>query len=111
MVQLNQCLGDSGLFRKARPDPMLLEFDIGLAKPVSRSVRLNGFATCLRLEEVYWKVLADMAGINKCTVNALLSNVDMEVHLRYGGVKNFSGLIRVVCMVHLLTLGRLQHST
>jgi len=31
-----------------------------------------------------------------------LSYVDREVHLRYGGVKNFSGLVRVVCVVHVL---------
>jgi hypothetical protein len=31
-----------------------------------------------------------------------LSYIDREVHLRYGGVKNFSGLIRVVCVAHLL---------
>ncbi|KIH81987.1 hypothetical protein UCMB321_4292 [Pseudomonas batumici] len=103
-------VGSSGCLRKTRVDPLLLDFDIGLAKPVSRSVRLNGFATCLRLEEVYWKVLADIANTHECTVNALLSNVDMEVHLRYGGVKNFSGLIRVVCVVHLLTLGGLSRA-
>ncbi|AMW81905.1 hypothetical protein AK972_1105 [Pseudomonas yamanorum] len=28
--------------------------------------------------------------------------MDREVHLRYGGVKNFSGLVRVVCVVHVL---------
>lgn len=78
---------------------------MGLARPLSRSVRLNGFATCLRLEEVYWKILERIANANDCSVNAILSYVDREVHLRYGGVKNFSGLIRVVCVVHLLNPG------
>ena len=73
-----------------------------LAQPLSRSVRLNGFATCLRLESVYWKVLERIARANGCSVNAILSHVDREVHLRHGGVKNFSGLVRVVCVVHLL---------
>ena len=85
-----------------RIDPFVSEFDMGLARPLSRSVRLNGFATCLRLEQVYWDILGDMARINCCSVSALLSYVDREVHLRYGGVKNFSGLVRVVCVVHLL---------
>ncbi len=76
---------------------------MGLVRPLSRSVRLNGFATCLRLEQVYWDILANMARLNDCSVSALLSYVDREVHLRHGGVKNFSGLVRVVCVVHSLS--------
>jgi len=83
-------------------DPFLADFNMQLAQPLSRSVRLNGFATCLRLESVYWKVLERIARANGCSVNAILSHVDREVHLRHGGVKNFSGLVRVVCVVHLL---------
>ncbi|MNN43378.1 hypothetical protein D3C76_1564340 [compost metagenome] len=88
--------------REIMIDPFVREFDMGLARPLSRSVRLNGFATCLRLEQVYWDILAEMARINCCTVSTLLSHVDREVHLRHGGVKNFSGLVRVVCVVHSL---------
>ena len=82
-------------------DPYSEHFDMTQARPISRSVRLNGFATCLRLERVYWDILERIASANHCTVNALLSYVDREVHLRYGGVKNFSGLVRVVCVTHL----------
>jgi predicted DNA-binding ribbon-helix-helix protein len=91
----------SRLVQRVKIDPAILEFEMSLARPLSRSVRLNGFATCLRLEEIYWEVLADIARINDCSINALLSYVDREVHLRHGGVKNFSGLIRVVCVMHL----------
>jgi hypothetical protein len=31
----------------------------------------------------------------------VLSYVDREVHLRHGGVKNFSGLVRVICVAWL----------
>jgi predicted DNA-binding ribbon-helix-helix protein len=82
-------------------DPFVEDFNMDLARPHSKSVRLNGLATCLRLEEVYWDILADIARSNSCSVNAVLSYVDREVHLRHGGVKNFSGLIRVVCVAHL----------
>ncbi|NBA95810.1 ribbon-helix-helix domain-containing protein [Pseudomonas sp. R5(2019)] len=92
----------AGRLHKAGIDPFEEDFNMGLALPRSKSVRLNGFATCLRLEAVYWKILESIAGANNCSVNAILSYVDREVHLRYGGVKNFSGLIRVVCVVHLL---------
>ncbi|WP_438299594.1 ribbon-helix-helix domain-containing protein [Pseudomonas sp. NMS19W] len=82
------------------PAPFLEEFDMGLIQPLARSVRLNGFATCMRLEQVYWNILGRMAESNGCSVGTLLSRVDREVHLRHGGVKNFSGLVRVVCVVH-----------
>lgn len=87
---------------KVETDPFVESFNMDLAQPQSRSVRLNGLATCLRLEEVYWNILSQIASCNECSINAVLSYVDREVHLRYGGVKNFSGLIRVVCVAHLL---------
>ncbi len=87
---------------KVQHDPFVESFNMNLAQPQSRSVRLNGLATCLRLEEVYWNILSEIASCNGCSINAVLSYVDREVHLRYGGVKNFSGLIRVVCVAHLL---------
>ena len=83
-------------------DPFEADFNMSLAQPLSRSVRLNGFSTCLRLEQVYWRILERIATANRCSVNAVLSYVDREVHLRHGGGKNFSGLIRVVCVAYLL---------
>lgn len=83
-------------------DPFESDFNMHLAEPLSRSVRLNGFATCLRLESIYWAVLERIALANKCTVNSVLSHVDREVHLRHGGVRNFSGLVRVICVVFLM---------
>ena len=83
-------------------DPFQKDFDMALAQPTARSVRLNGFATCLRLEQVYWNILEALARRNGCSVSQLLSYLDREVHLRHGGVKNFSGLVRVVCVAYLL---------
>ena len=68
------------------------------------------FHTCLRLEEVYWDVLSDISRSNECSINALLSYIDREIHLRHGGVKNFSGLIRVVCVMHLMKAARASRS-
>jgi predicted DNA-binding ribbon-helix-helix protein len=81
-------------------DPFVNEFDMALIRPLSRSVRLNGYATCLRLEQVYWNILANMAANNCCSISSLLSHVDREVQLRHGGVKNFSALVRVVCVMN-----------
>jgi len=92
----------AGMAEKDVIDPFARQFDMALAQPVSRSVRLNGFATCLRLESIYWKILDRIAKANDCSINSVLSYIDREVHLRHGGVKNFSGLVRVVCVVHVL---------
>ncbi|PQZ88084.1 MULTISPECIES: ribbon-helix-helix domain-containing protein [Pseudomonas] len=98
---------EMGGCHKVKVDPFEKGFDMGLARPLSRSVRLNGFSTCLRLEQIYWNILAEIARLNACSVSALLSYVDREVHLRHGGVKNFSGLVRVVCVAHVLK-GRIE---
>ncbi|MFP3517817.1 ribbon-helix-helix domain-containing protein [Pseudomonas sp. SIMBA_077] len=101
--------GGGRLLQRSRIDPVVLDFGMGTAQPLSKSVRLNGFATCLRLEKVYWDVLSDISQGNDCSINALLSYIDREVHLRHGGVKNFSGLIRVVCVMHLMKADRSSH--
>ncbi|KMN08546.1 hypothetical protein GHO25_04360 [Pseudomonas sp. FSL R10-1350] len=103
---IRQAGGGGRLLQRARIDPVILDFGMGSAQPLSKSVRLNGFATCLRLEEIYWEVLSDISQCNHCSINALLSYIDREIHLRHGGVKNFSGLIRVVCVMHLMKGGR-----
>ncbi|WP_277759005.1 ribbon-helix-helix domain-containing protein [Pseudomonas sp. A34-9] len=88
-----------GLPHELKVDPFVNEFDMALVQPSSRSVRLNGYATCLRLERVYWNILGNMAADNGCSISSLLSHVDREVHLRHGGVRNFSALVRVVCVM------------
>ena len=103
MAQVNTREGRHGGWPgKQCIDPFKADFDMLQIKPVSRSVRLNGFSTCLRLEAVYWGILERIAEVNRCSVSAVLSYVDREVHLRQGGVRNFSGLIRVICVAWLL---------
>ncbi|MNG94447.1 hypothetical protein D3C76_1275120 [compost metagenome] len=103
MAQVNTREGRHGRWPgKQCIDPFKADFDMLQIKPVSRSVRLNGFSTCLRLEAVYWGILERIAEVNRCSVSAVLSYVDREVHLRQGGVRNFSGLIRVICVAWLL---------
>ena len=76
MVYERQEEGRYGSHRDVRVDPFVREFDMGLAQPLSRSVRLNGFATCLRLEQVYWDILGAMARVNGCSINNLCFSVN-----------------------------------
>ncbi len=102
-MQATKCAIGTGRWPgKQCVDPFKADFDMLQTEPVSRSVRLNGFSTCLRLEAVYWGILEKIAAANQCSISAVLSYVDREVHLRQGGVRNFSGLIRVICVAWLL---------
>lgn len=106
-MQAMRTLAKRGLYTGPWPgkdcvDPFSTGFDMEQSRPVSRSVRLNGFATCLRLETIYWRILQSIAEANRCSVSAVLSYLDREVHLRHGGVKNFSGLVRVICVAWLM---------
>jgi predicted DNA-binding ribbon-helix-helix protein len=76
-------------------------FDMRLAKPEARSLRLNGKSTCLRLERVYWDIIAQTARRKGVSVSSLLSSLDRDVQFRFGEVANFSSLVRVVSVAQI----------
>jgi len=67
-----------------------------------RSVRLNGIATCLRLEEIYWAIIEALAREESLSVGKLISRWAMEMDLAHESIWNFTGYIRVVCVVQLI---------
>jgi predicted DNA-binding ribbon-helix-helix protein len=77
------------------------DFDMYLASPVARSLRLNGVSTCIRIEGIYWKIINYAASQRDTTIGALLSSTDREVQYRFGGVRNFSSLVRVLSVAQL----------
>ena len=81
-------------------------FDMQLARPEARSLRLNGKSTCLRLEKVYWEIIVRAARKKGVSVSALLSSLDRDVQFRFGEVANFSSLVRVVSVAQLAELLR-----
>ncbi|WP_322062495.1 ribbon-helix-helix domain-containing protein [Paraburkholderia sp. J63] len=85
------------------------DFSIELVTPRQRSIRINGFATCIRLEEVYWTIIEILARQESVTVGRLLSRWALEMDLACDVVKNFTGYIRVVCVVQLVRrMGRIS---
>jgi predicted DNA-binding ribbon-helix-helix protein len=82
----------------------LARFDMSLAEPVARSVRLNGKSTCVRLERIYWAILDRAALENHRSIGNMLSSLDREVQFRFGGVRNFSSLARVVAVAQLMKM-------
>lgn len=77
-------------------------FSTDLLKLRQRSVRLNGIATCLRLEEIYWSIIEELAREESLTVGKLISRWAMEMDLAHESIWNFTGYVRVVCVVQLI---------
>jgi predicted DNA-binding ribbon-helix-helix protein len=67
----------------------------------SRSVRIHGVLTSLRLENMVWDILAEMAEGEGCTTNALISLFHDEILAHRGEVPNFASFLRVTCMRYL----------
>jgi predicted DNA-binding ribbon-helix-helix protein len=84
------------------PITQYCNFSADLARPRQRSVRVNGLATCLRLEEVYWTIIEKLAREESLTVGKLISRWALEMDLAHEDVWNFTGYVRVICVVQLM---------
>ena len=67
----------------------------------SRTVRIHGVLTSIRLENMAWDILAEMAGEEGRTTNALISMFHDEILEYRGEVPNFASFLRVTCMRYL----------
>ena len=67
----------------------------------SRTVRIHGVLTSLRLENMVWDVLAEMAQAEGRTTNALVSLFHDEILAHRGEVPNFASFLRVTCLRYL----------
>jgi predicted DNA-binding ribbon-helix-helix protein len=67
----------------------------------TRSVRIRGVVTSVRLENLCWDVLARIASKDKLTTNQLIGKLYDEIIERQGRVDNLSSFLRVSCMRYL----------
>ena len=67
----------------------------------TRSVRLGGHATSLRLERAYWDLLERLAHGQDLSLGRFLSELYDEGLALHGEVRNFASLLRCVCLLHL----------
>ncbi len=63
----------------------------------ARSVRLHGQATSIRLENLFWKVLEDIAARDGMRVPQLCTRLYDELLQAQGQVDNFASFLRVCC--------------
>ena len=64
----------------------------------TRSVRLHGVVTSLRLENLHWAVLEEIAGRDAMTVAQLIEKLYDELVADRSAVGNFSSFLRVCAL-------------
>lgn len=69
----------------------------------SRTVRIHGVVTTIRLENEFWSVLQSIAESEGKTTNELITQFYDEAALgaAEGGPKNFASVLRVTCCRYL----------
>ncbi len=75
--------------------------DPGFYECSSRSIRIHGHVTSLRLENRFWEILEELAAAEGITLTAFISKLHDEVLELKGEIGNFASLLRVVCTTYL----------
>ena len=67
----------------------------------TRSVRLSGYPTSVRLEARFWEIIENIARSQNMTVGKFLSQLHEEALEINGEVSNFASLLRCTCLIYL----------
>lgn len=67
----------------------------------TRSVRLSGFVTSIRLENEFWSILEELTADQGLSVPQFITEIHDEVMARQGEVRNLASLLRVCCARYL----------
>ena len=65
----------------------------------TRSIRLNGQSTSLRLEKIFWTILEQIAAAEGMSVPRFISILHSEVLQVWGEGANFTTHLRCICLV------------
>lgn len=76
----------------------------------SRSIRLNGLSTSVRLEQKFWEILDQMAQAEKISTPQFISTLYSEVISLHGEAKNFTSLLRCTCLIYQQKCISTQHT-
>lgn len=68
---------------------------------VTRSLRLSGHSTSIRLERAFWRILDDIAAAQGVSTPKFLSKLHEEVLELHGEAPNFTSMLRTTCLLHL----------
>jgi len=77
---------------------IFVKADPGLYESRSRSLRLHGVVTSIRLEKIFWSVLEEIAVRDGMNTNQLITKLYDELIAYRGHIDNFSSFLRVCCL-------------
>lgn len=66
----------------------------------TRSIRIDGHSTSIRLEHTFWSMLEDIAAREDLSVGQFVSTLHDEVLDRHGSVRNLASLLRCSCLLY-----------
>jgi predicted DNA-binding ribbon-helix-helix protein len=78
----------------AKTDPILYESR-------SRTIRIHGLVTSIRLENMVWDVLAELAAREGMTTSHLIAALHDEMLGHLGEVSNFASFLRITSLRYL----------
>ena len=66
----------------------------------TRSLRIDGHCTSIRLELAFWDTLEEIASKEDMSLAKFLTRLHSEVLDHYGEVHNFASLLRCSCLIY-----------
>ncbi len=76
----------------------------------TRSIRINHVLTTIRLENLFWDVLSEIASREDKTTNQMIATLHEELFIARDDSPNFTSFLRVCCLRYL-SMPRLQDDT
>ena len=67
----------------------------------TRSIRINNVLTTIRLENLFWDVLAEIASREDKTTNQMIAALHQELFILRNDNPNFTSFLRVCCLRYL----------
>jgi predicted DNA-binding ribbon-helix-helix protein len=66
----------------------------------TRSLRIGGHCTSIRLELAFWETLEEIAAKEGTSLAKFLTRLHSEVLVHHGEVNNFASLLRCSCLIY-----------
>ncbi len=80
----------------------------------TRSLRIGGHCTSIRLEMSFWDTLEEIAETQNMSLGKFLTTLYNEVLDHHGQVRNFASLLRCSCLIYrsrsVAAVAELQHA-
>ena len=90
---------------------IFVKADPALYECRARSIRLHGAVTSIRLENLYWDVLKEIATRDGMSSNQLITKLYDEIVDYRGAIDNFTAFLRVCCLRYLSLMAEGSIST